>query len=672
MPASGMPFNEKNKLAGAVRFRIFEALSAFRHYHMISRSTIDRVMETARIEEVVGDFVTLKKRGGNYIGLCPFHNEKTPSFTVTPHKGIYKCFGCGEAGNSVGFLMAHEQLSYPDAIKQLAARYNIAIEEDVRELSEERKVELSERDRQYSLHQFAQSYFHMILTSTDDGRAIGLSYLRERGISEESIQKFGLGYSTESFDALSKMALSSEFSEAELEASGLSIRTQKGNLIDRFRGRVVFPFYNLSGKVTGFGGRTLKNDKKEAKYLNSPETLLYKKSETLYGLFQAKKAIQKNDNCYLVEGYTDVISLHQAGIENVAASSGTSLTQEQARLLHRFSKKVTVIYDGDPAGIKASLRGINILLENDLQVAVVPLPEGEDPDSYSRKLGAAAFGDYLSAESLDFVRFKVNLLLQEAGDNPQKRAEVIHDLAETVSYISEPISRATYSSSTAALLHIDEQLFIQSVNQHQRNRLKRAQPREAAAIDALPDLPTQTHGQAPLLNDEPQEADIIRILLHYGEEMYEDDLPVIAFLTDVLEDIEWDGVVYEQIFRFFENHWKTEASYPDRNILFNHEDKTVARTALDLYSQDHHISENWEKRHEILVPSKMQMLHADISNAVTRLNLKKVIGKMRLCMEQLKEAHIDEARQTEIMEEYLGWKDYHRQLANALGTSISH
>ena len=639
---------------------------------MISRSTIDRVMETARVEEVVGDFVTLKKRGANYIGLCPFHNEKSPSFTVTAHKGIYKCFGCGASGNAVGFLMEHEHLAYPDAIKALAARYNIAVEEDARELTEDRKAELSERDRQYNLHGFAQSYFHMQLTETEEGKAIGISYFRERGISEESIVKFGLGYSPEAYEAFSAFASTSDFKEAELEASGLSIRTQRGSLIDRFRGRVIFPFYNLSGKVIGFGGRTLKNDKKEAKYLNSPETLLYKKSETLYGLFQAKKAIQKNENCYLVEGYTDVIGLHQVGIENVAASSGTSLTQEQARLIHRFSKKVTVIYDGDYAGIKASLRGINILLENDLQVAVVPLPEGEDPDSYSRKLGASDFKSYLDAQTTDFVRFKVDLLLKDAAGDPIKKSEAIHDLAETVSFISDPITRATYSSSTADMLGLAEQLFIQAVNQHQFARQKRGNAAYREQPESLPLSAPIAAPQAPVLNDEPQEADIIRILLQYGDSALSEEQGVLEFVVEMLDEIAWDGAVYEKMFRIFEKAWKEEQLFPDRNLLFNHDDKDMAQTALHLYAHEYQLSVNWEVRHEILTPTKEVKLQAEVTSAVTRLNLKKVVGMLRACENKMKVADLTVEEQEVLLTEYMGLKEIHRSLADALGTSISH
>ena len=443
-------------------------------------------------------------------------------------------------------------------------------------------------------------------------------------------------------------------------------------MIDRFRGRVIFPFYNLSGKVIGFGGRTLKNDKKEAKYLNSPETLLYKKSETLYGLFQAKKAIQKNENCYLVEGYTDVIGLHQVGIENVAASSGTSLTQEQARLIHRFSKKVTVIYDGDYAGIKASLRGINILLENDLQVAVVPLPEGEDPDSYSRKLGASDFKSYLDAQTTDFVRFKVDLLLKDAAGDPIKKSEAIHDLAETVSFISDPITRATYSSSTADMLGLAEQLFIQAVNQHQFARQKRGNAAYREQPESLPLSAPIAAPQAPVLNDEPQEADIIRILLQYGDSALSEEQGVLEFVVEMLDEIAWDGAVYEKMFRIFEKAWKEEQLFPDRNLLFNHDDKDMAQTALHLYAHEYQLSVNWEVRHEILTPTKEVKLQAEVTSAVTRLNLKKVVGMLRACENKMKVADLTVEEQEVLLTEYMGLKEIHRSLADALGTSISH
>lgn len=637
---------------------------------MISRSTIDRVMDTARIEEVVGDFVTLKKRGGNYIGLCPFHNEKSPSFTVTPAKGIYKCFGCGASGNSVGFLMEHEHLTYPDAIRQLAQRYNLEVEEETRVLSEQHKQELSERDRQYALHAFAQQYFHLQLTETDDGRAIGLSYFKERGITDESIAKFGLGYSPDSFDALSRMALGSEFSQQELEASGLSIHTQSDKLMDRFRGRVIFPFYNLSGKVIGFGGRILKNDKKEAKYLNSPETLLYKKSETLYGLFQAKKAIQKQENCYLVEGYTDVIGLHQAGIENVAASSGTSLTQEQARLIHRFTKKVTVIYDGDAAGVKASLRGINILLENNLQVSVVPLPEGEDPDSYSRLLGPAAFRDYLAEQTVDFVRFKVNLLLTEAAGDPMKRAEVIHDMAETVSFIGDPIVRATYSSSTASLLDFSESLFIHAVAQHQLNRQKKSSNQRQTYDEIITTVISTPPKQAPILNHECQELGVIQYLLQHGRDQFSEEVTVAQHLIDLLDEVAWDIPEYHQIFTHFEKSFRLENRILTINDFYNFGDAAIKDLAIFIYSINHEMSSNWDVKHSIIVPSKEQNLIKSVEESVNMFNLKKLEGIIKEKKESLKTAESDELIDN-IQLELMELNEYRKVIAKKLGIVVS-
>lgn len=593
---------------------------------MISRSTIDRVMESARIEEVVGDFVTLKKRGINYLGLCPFHNEKTPSFNVNPSRGMYKCFGCGEAGNSVGFLMAHEHLSYPDAIKALAQRYNIAVEEDLSQPTPEQQQAQSERDRLYQLHAFAQSYFVQYLQS-DDGQAIGLSYFRERGITDASVQLFGLGYAPDSLTKFSDFAKSSDYTEADIVSAGLATQREHGGLADRFRGRVLFPFYNLSGKVIGFGGRTLKNDKKEAKYLNSPETLLYKKSETLYGLFQAKKAIQKAENTYLVEGYTDVISLHQAGIENVVASSGTSLTQEQARLIRRFSKNVTVLYDGDAAGIKASLRGIDILLEHDLNVRVVLMPDGEDPDSQSRKLGPQGFQDYLRDQVKDFIHFKADLLFAGTENDPVSRAQAIHDIAESIARVSDPILRATYSTHTAGLLHIEEQTLISEINKQRLNKLKKAGPDDRNAIDQLHHdiFAPVSEKQVAVLDDSPQEADIIRLLLLYADKiMASSARPVIAHITESLDEISWDVLAYGKIFAIYHEGWTQFQAVPDIHQLINHPDADIKKAAVDVYAKNYEISENWHLKHDIFVIKVEDNIEKDVLSAVARINLKKI------------------------------------------------
>lgn len=640
---------------------------------MISRSTIDRVMESARIEEVVGDFVTLKKRGINYLGLCPFHNEKTPSFNVNPSRGMYKCFGCGEAGNSVGFLMAHEHLSYPDAIRALAQRYNIEVEEDLSQPTPEQQQAQSERDRLYQLHAFAQSYFVQYLQS-DDGLAIGMSYFRERGINDNSVQLFGLGYAPDNMTAFSDFAKTSNFTEAEIVAAGLASQREHGGLADRFRGRVLFPFYNLSGKVIGFGGRTLKNDKKEAKYLNSPETLLYKKSETLYGLFQAKKAIQKAENTYLVEGYTDVISLHQAGIENVVASSGTSLTQEQARLIRRFSKNVTVLYDGDAAGIKASLRGIDILLEHDLNVRVVLMPDGEDPDSQSRKLGPQGFQDYLQAEVKDFIHFKADLLFEGTENDPVHRAQAIHDIAESIARVSDPILRATYSTHTAGLLHIEEQTLISEINKHRLNKIKKASPEDRNAVEQLHDVfSPQAEQKIQVLDDSSQEADIIRLLLLYADKkMASSDQYVVDFITASLDEIAWDNPAFEKIFAIYIEGWRGHQAVPDIHQLLNHPDPEIKGAAVNIYSKQYTISGNWLNKHEIYIVEMENNIENDVISAVHRINLKKIHKLLEESKARYKQSDKLSAEELDAyIQEHIALEKIKIDLAKKLGTTIT-
>ena len=387
---------------------------------MIDQPTIDRITEAAQIQDVVGDYVTLRKRGVNLLGLCPFHGEKTPSFTVSPAKGIFKCFGCGKGGNSVHFIMEHEQLNYTDALKYLARKYHIEVQE--RELSPEEMAVRNDRESMFLVNEFAQKHFTSTLHNHIDGKSIGLAYFRERGFRDDIVQKFQLGYSLEQRDAFTQAALKAGYNKEYLVKTGLTLENESGQTTDRFRGRVMFPVHSLSGKVVAFGGRILKKDDKMAKYVNSPESEIYHKSNELYGIYFSKQAIVKQERCFLVEGYTDVISMHQSGIENVVASSGTSLTPGQIRLIHRFTENVTVIYDGDAAGIKASIRGIDLLLEEGLNIKVLLLPDGDDPDSFARKTNASDFIEYVERNASDFIRFKTNLLLNDAGNDPMKRA----------------------------------------------------------------------------------------------------------------------------------------------------------------------------------------------------------------------------------------------------------
>ena len=455
---------------------------------MIDQATIDRIMDAAQIVDVVSEFVTLRRRGVNYVGLCPFHNEKTPSFSVSPSKGVCKCFSCGKGGNVVHFIMEHEQLNYYEALKWLAKKYGIEVKE--RELSNEEKQAQSVRESLFLVNDFANKYFQDILHNHRDGQAIGMSYFRQRGFRDDIIKKFQLGFSTESRDALYQEAKKKGFNTEYLVKTGLCYTRDDGQLRDRFWGRVMFPVHTLSGKVVAFGGRVLKTDAKVAKYVNSPESEIYHKSRELYGIYFAKQAIVKQDKCFLVEGYTDVISMHQAGVENVVASSGTALTSGQIRMIHRFTNNVTVLYDGDWAGIKASLRGIDMLLEEGMNIKVMLLPDGEDPDSFARKHNATEFQEYITAHEVDFIRFKTNLLMSEASGDPFKRSKVIKDIVDSIAVIPEAIVRAEYIKECSQMLQIEERILVSEVAKIKRAKEEKKTSGVATTTENAPKEPT--------------------------------------------------------------------------------------------------------------------------------------------------------------------------------------
>ena len=473
---------------------------------MIDQATIDRILDAAQIVDVVSEFVTLRRRGVNYIGLCPFHNEKTPSFSVSPSKGLCKCFSCGKGGNVVHFIMEHEQLSYYEALKWLAKKYNIEIKE--RELTTEEKQAQSLRESLFVVNQFASEYFQNILYNNIDGQRIGMTYLRGRGFRDDIIKKFQLGFSTESHDALAKAAIQKGFKEDYLVKTGLCYRKDDGSLRDRFWGRVIFPVHTLSGKVVAFGGRVLSAATKnvQMKYVNSPESEIYHKSRELYGIYFAKQAIVRQDRCFLVEGYTDVISMHQSGIENVVASSGTALTSEQIRLIHRFTNNITMLYDGDGAGIKASLRGIDMLLEEGMNIKVCLLPDGDDPDSFARKHNATDYQAYINGHEVDFIRFKTNLLMEEAGKDPIKRASLISSIVKSISVIPDAIVRSVYIRECSQLLQMEEKILVEATAKlteqareakfkEEQRKQYRAQQQTAAAPTPPPS--TNKEEQAP-------------------------------------------------------------------------------------------------------------------------------------------------------------------------------
>ena len=586
---------------------------------MIDRETTERIIETAEITDVIQDFVNLKKRGTNYLGLCPFHNEKTPSFTVSPSKGIFKCFGCGKGGNSINFIMEHEHLSYPEALRYLARKYNIEIRE--KEMTAEEVEEKNTRDSLLIVTNFAKKHYIDNLFHQEEGKSVGLSYLRERGIRDDMIERFELGYSLDQWEGFTQAALKKGFKQDFLEKAGLTI-AKENKRYDRFRGRVMFPIRSLSGNVIGFGGRTLKKDDKTAKYLNSPESEIYHKSNILYGIYQAKKAITKNNKCYMVEGYTDVIALHQSGVENVVASSGTSLTENQVRLVKRFTPNITIIFDGDPAGIKASLRGIDLVLEQGMNVKVLLLPDGEDPDSFARSRSASEFEQYIEANEKDFIHFKTRLLSDEAQNDPVKRANLINDIVRSISMIPDGIMRSVYIKNCSSILDIDEKVLYQETNKIRSKRAHQKYRRDQASkekeeknnqnLTTLPSFIEEVYS-------ETQEKEIIRLLLQYGEkelftykeDKYEDTktLSVAQYIIkEILNDeLEFKNLIYKKI---FEEYLETlnKGTHPNRNHFIYHSDDKISSLAADLLSPNYELSEFFKKKSGVHVePEDMKL-----------------------------------------------------------------
>lgn len=571
---------------------------------MIDPVTVERIIETAQIDEVIQDFISLKRRGANFLGLCPFHNEKTPSFTVSPAKGIFKCFGCGKGGNAVNFVMEHEHLSYPDALRYLAKKYGIHIEE--KELTDEEKKLGSERESMLIVNEASAKYFENTLFNSDEGVAVGMAYFRERGFNEQVIKEFRLGYSPEERDAFTQWALRNGYKQEFLEKTGLSI-FKEDYKADRFSGRVIFPIFSLSGQIIGFGGRILKTDKKLAKYLNSPESSVYNKSKVLYGLFHAKQEIIKQQKCFLVEGYTDVISLNMSGIKNVVASSGTSLTEDQIRLIHRFTEDVTILYDGDAAGIKASLRGIDMILEQGLNVRVVLFPDGEDPDSYSRKHGSAGTIEYISENESDFISFKTKLLHEEAKNDPIKRSSLISDIVKSISVIDDSIKQSVYIQECSKILTIDENVLYTEVIKLRRRKIEDSNKQESRSVvpvqsKTIPVIP----GFVENIYFETQEKEIIRILLMYGNAIvsFEDkdrdvkySLSVAEYIIDQLrnDELEMKNVLNQKIFILAEdiiNQGKTI----ETDFFTHHSDPEISKLSADLCSSKYELSAIWDKR----------------------------------------------------------------------------
>lgn len=603
---------------------------------MIAPHAIQQVKEAARVEEVVGEFVALKRKGPRFLGLCPFHNEKTPSFNVSPNLGIFKCFGCGEAGDSITFLQKHEHLSYVEAIRWLAKRYQIELPEEER--TEEQQIEQSERESLGVVQQWALDWSVDQLWNQDEGKRIGLAYFRERGFNDTTIRTFQLGYVPERGNAFAVAALAHGFSAELLEKAGWIKRRDDGTAWDFFSGRVTFPIFGLSGQPIGFGARTLKSDKKLPKYFNSPESVLYNKSRSLYGIFHAKKAIVEQQQCYLVEGYTDVISLHQAGIANVVASSGTSLTEDQVRLIKRYSPVVTILYDGDAAGMKASLRGIDLVLKEGLNVKVVTFAEGQDPDSFAKSHTSSELLEHLTANAKDFLVFKAALLMADCGDDPVKKAAAIHEIVESIALVPDQVLRSLYVQQCSTMLSINEQALLSEMNKVLRKQYRKnlggdqPVPEEYMAPElAAPQV------QAEDVGTSYQERDMLRLLLSYGQErimapvVHEDDsvteeetsLAELMFELLAMDDILFDEPIFREIYLDY-RHTKNIGEDLQISHYLSHENDTWRRTAIDLLAERHVLSPNWKERHKIHVKRESESLFNALEEAIDILKERRV------------------------------------------------
>jgi DNA primase len=651
---------------------------------LITKETIERIRDAARIEEVVGEFVNLKRRGVNLLGLCPFHSEKTPSFTVSPAKGIYKCFGCGASGDALKFLMDHEHYSYPDALKYLAKKYNIEIEETA--ITPEYKEEQNLKESLYAVNQFAEEFFIDQLWNDPKGQAIGLSYFYERGFRDDIIKKFRLGYAQDEWTHFTTAAQQKGYKLEFLKAVGLTSSGEKN--VDVYRGRVMFPIHNITGRVLGFGGRTLKSDKSTPKYINSPESEIYNKSKTLYGLYFAKNAIIKHDNCYLVEGYTDVISLHQAGIENVVASSGTSLTEGQIQLIKRYTPNITILYDGDAAGIKASFRGIDMILEAGMNVYVVLFPDGEDPDSFSRKVSYNELIQFLDTNRKDFIRFKADILLKEAGSDPIKRAGVVKDMVESIALIPDGIARNMFIQQCALLMHVPEQTLFNELNKLRRNKLKEKHRKDGgdpADWDVVQADPLKVEQPLQLdLTTHAQEREILRLLLNYGDQeliFHEkndlgDEMEIKVkvhemIITDLVsDDMQPNHPVHLRIFGELQQLFSNGHSLQSiQQFFIRHEEDEVRNLAIELITPRYTLSKNWEERlHIFTQPEEKRLLHA-VNEALHQLKVRRVNLMIEEEKKKLKELQ-DPEELIAIMQVIKNLEEIKKALSDALTTVI--
>jgi len=637
---------------------------------MISKATTDEIKTRMDVEEVVSDFVTLKRKGKDLWACCPFHDEKTPSFSVSPQKNFYKCFGCGKSGDAITFIMDMDGLSYTEALKYLAGKYGIEIEEN--EATDEEKKNQDLKESLFIALNEAKDYFIYNLTNTDEGKNIGLTYLKERGFNDDIIKAFDLGYSLNEWENFKNQSLKKGYSQEILLKSGLIIENEQGKIYDRFRGRIIFPIHNQTGKVIAFGGRILTKNKNLPKYINSPETELYAKSNVLYGIYQSKQHIRNDDLCYLVEGYTDVISLHQAGIKNVVASSGTSLTTDQIKLISRFTKNITVVFDGDAAGMKASLRGIDMILEGGINVRVIALPENEDPDSYAKKMNVSALRSFFKENQQDFISFKTQLLLSDSKHDPVKKSEAIKEIVQSISKIPDAIQRTMFVRDCSIRLEVEEDILVSELNKILIKNYKKTDYAQAKIIEegiekSLPE--TQKIGLNLEGMIELQERESIRILLNYGDQIMdksgEGELSLTQYILNELEEINFINPLHRQVIEAYKSEL-LKGKILTGNYFLNHKDQNIRQLAVDLQSGKYGVSDLWENRYHIYIPKENDILKNSAYTNVLRLKLR-ILQKMESENSQKIRMCEDEFELDELLKEQVELKKISMEVSKTLG-----
>lgn len=644
---------------------------------MIDHSTIERIFDAAQITDVVQEFVSLKKRGVNLIGLCPFHNEKTPSFTVSPAKGIFKCFGCGKGGNAVNFIMEHEHLSFPEALRWLAKRYHIEIEE--KEVTAEEIQKQNERESmlvvtQYAARQFTENLFH-----GHEGMALGLSYFRERGFRDAVLHKFDVGYCNEKRDDFTQKAIMAGYKTDYLVMSGLTI-DKDGYLFDRFAGRIMFPIHSLSGQVLGFGGRIIKSDPKAAKYVNTPETEIYHKSRIVYGIFQARQAITREDRCYLVEGYTDVLSMHESGVENVVASSGTALTQEQIRLIKRFTQNITMLYDGDPAGVKASVRGTDMVLEEGMNVRIVMLPDGEDPDSYSKKVSEEEFKKYLKDNETDFIRFKTSLLLDEAKNDPVRRANLVREVVRSIAVIPDQITRTVYIRECSIQLGMPEEVVLDEVmklRKQQSFRDRNSWPVQDTIVSPQTVAPKQRKREETSYYTEKE---VLRLLIRYGSDVLsrvldkETGTETVTTVADYIisqiteDDLQFDDPVFAAIFSEITFN-VSQGLIPGEKHFVHHSNPAISAMAVDMLTDQYTLSRIWSTRGAYVETEEMKLKEI-VPDAVLMFKSSKIKMMQKEIRKAMAEAAGDDDKIAALQERYKVMTSLQKKISSSLGNRI--